>query len=389
MGKSARSRAAEGEECERHECQDPSPENEDDVKTMSGLSGKVAGGAIRGAPLRLARPVRAGPVPNTRGVESTRTVEMLRRERLATRVWAAAEDGVDMENIEVVDAVEEDEDYGSSAADLEEVIYSLDKSASVASLMSVIEQKFADQLDPAFLDSGVDGEDYEKHAEIMRNKVKSLGLEERLIEVRRVTKVVKGGNILSFRAIVAVGNKKGKIAVGVGKGKEVMPATTKAVAEALRDIVEFPVAKNDSIPHTTVGSATSASVILKPAGEGTGVIAGGATRTVLELAGVENVLSKQLGSDSLLNNARATVNALAKLRSPAQVAQLRGKTVRQLFGLDDVTKKVDTVECSADRLQELIDSCDTKTKAQIAEGMDFLKVKGFEPEAAEAQVNAL
>ena len=405
------------------------------MKTMSGLSGKVAGGAIRGAPLRLARPVRAGPVPNTRGVESTRTVEMLRRERLATRVWAAAEDGVDMENIEVVDAVEEDEvstkdyalllllhplscffflpslpcgrranttcaspfaipasfsqDYGSSAADLEEVIYSLDKSASVASLMSVIEQKFADQLDPAFLDSGVDGEDYEKHAEIMRNKVKSLGLEERLIEVRRVTKVVKGGNILSFRAIVAVGNKKGKIAVGVGKGKEVMPATTKAVAEALRDIVEFPVAKNDSIPHTTVGSATSASVILKPAGEGTGVIAGGATRTVLELAGVENVLSKQLGSDSLLNNARATVNALAKLRSPAQVAQLRGKTVRQLFGLDDVTKKVDTVECSADRLQELIDSCDTKTKAQIAEGMDFLKVKGFEPEAAEAQVNAL
>merc|ERR1712078_950641 len=174
------------------------------------------------------------------------------------------------------------------------------------------------------------------------------------------------------------GNKKGKIAVGVGKGKEVMPATTKAVAEALRDIVEFPVAKNDSIPHTTVGSATSASVILKPAGEGTGVIAGGATRTVLELAGVENVLSKQLGSDSLLNNARATVN---------QVAQLRGKTVRQLFGLDDVTKKVDTVECSADRLQGLIDSCDTKTKAQIAEGMDFLKVKDFEPEAAEAQVN--
>ena len=79
------------------------------MKTMSGLSGKVAGGAIRGAPLRLARPVRAGPVPNTRGVESTRTVEMLRRERLATRVWAAAEDGVDMENIEVVDAVEEDE----------------------------------------------------------------------------------------------------------------------------------------------------------------------------------------------------------------------------------------------------------------------------------------
>merc|ERR1711907_531372 len=228
------------------------------------------------------------------------SVRRLRAQENEDVSWAAADsEEVDMKNIEVVNAGEEEDDY-ESGPDLEEVIYSLDKSASVASLLSVIEQKFADQLDPAFLDDGIDGEDYEKHAEIMRNKVKSLGLEERLIEVRRVTNVVKGGNILSFRAIVAVGNKKGKIAVGVGKGKEVMPATTKAVAEALRDIVEFPVAKNDSIPHTTVGSATSASVILKPAGEGTGVIAGGATRTVLELA---------------------------KLRSPAQVAQLRGKTV--------------------------------------------------------------
>merc|ERR1719263_1320745 len=277
-------------------------------------------------------------------------------------------------------------DDGSLNESLEEVIYSLDKSASVASLMSVIEQKVSDHLDPAFADDGVDGEDYEKHAENMRNTVKSLGMEERLIEVRRVTKVVKGGNILSFRAIVAVGNKKGKIAVGVGKGKEVMPATTKAVAEALRDVVDFPVAKNGTIPHTSVGSATSASVILKPAGEGTGVIAGGATRTVLELAGVENVLSKQLGSDSLLNNARATVNALAKLRSPAQVAQLRGKSVRQLFGLDDVTKKVDTVSVSADRLTELIEGCDTKTKQEIGEALAFLKTKGLEAEAAEAKV---
>merc|ERR1712224_165147 len=171
-----------------------------------------------------------------------------------------------------------------------------------------------------------------------------------------------------------------------GKGKEVMPATTKAVAEALRNIITFPQAKNGTIPHTSVGSATSASVIIKPAGEGTGVIAGGATRTVLELAGVENVLSKQLGSDSLLNNARATVNALAKLRSPAQVAKLRGKTVRQLFGLDDVTKKVDTVEVSADRLQELINSCDTKTQTEINEGLSFLKTKGLETEGAEAKV---
>ena len=252
-----------------------------------------------------------------------------------------------------------------SGPDFEEIIYSLDKSASVASLLSIVEQKFADHLDPAFLDSGVDGEDYEKHAEAMRNKVKSMGMEERLIEVRRVTKVVKGGNILSFRAIVAVGNKKGKVAVGVGKGKEVMPATTKAVAEALRNIITFPQAKNGTIPHTSVGSATSASVIIKPAGEGTGVIAGGATRTVLELAGVENVLSKQLGSDSHLNNARATIDALAKLRSPKEVANLRGKTVRQLFGLDPPSKTVVKDSVSAERLQELVASCDTKTIEQI------------------------
>merc|ERR1711977_351501 len=314
---------------------------------------------------------------STKGRTLVTSVRRLRAQENEDVSWAAADsEEIDMKNIEVVNAGEEEEDY-ESGPDLEEVIYSLDKSASVASLLSVIEQKFADQLDPAFLDDGIDGEDYEKHAENMRNEVKALRMEERLIEVRRVTKVVKGGNILSFRAIVAVGNKKGKIAVGVGKGKEVMPATTKAVAEALRDIVEFPIAKNDSIPHTTVGSATSASVILKPAGEGTGVIAGGATRTVLELAGVENVLSKQLGSDSLLNNARATVNALAKLR---------GKTVRQLFGLDDVTKKVDTVEVSADRLQELINSCDTKTQTEINEGLSFLKTKGLETEGAEAKV---
>jgi len=111
-----------------------------------------------------------------------------------------------------------------------------------------------------------------------------------------------------------------------------MPATTKAVAEALRDIVDFPLAKNGTIPHTTVGTATSASVILKPAGEGTGVIAGGATRTVLELAGVENVLSKQLGSDSLLNNTRATVNA-EQTEEPNASCPTQGKDCQSAFRL--------------------------------------------------------
>jgi len=328
---------------------------------------------------------RSSRLPAASGLFSSSRAGSRLRAQEDDVAWAA-DDGeqVDMENIEV--ATMEEEDDTDSGLDFEEVIYSLDKSASVASLLSIVEQKFADHLDPAFLDSGVDGEDYEKHAEAMRNKVKSLGMEERLIEVRRVTKVVKGGNILSFRAIVAVGNKKGKVAVGVGKGKEVMPATTKAVAEALRNVITFPQAKNGTIPHTSVGSATSASVIIKPAGEGTGVIAGGATRTVLELAGVENVLSKQLGSDSHLNNARATIDALAKLRSPKEVANLRGKTVRQLFGLDPPSKTVVTDSVSAERLAELVASCDTKTIEQIQEGLDFLKVKGLEPQGAEARV---
>merc|ERR1711977_181061 len=198
---------------------------------------------------------------STKGRKLVTSARRLRAQENEDVSWAAADsEEVDMKNIEVVNAGEEEEDY-ESGPDLEEVIYSLDKSASVASLLSVIEQKFADQLDPAFLDDGIDGEDYEKHAENMRNEVKALRMEERLIEVRRVTKVVKGGNILSFRAIVALGDKKGRISIGVGKGKEVMPATTKAVSEARRTLVKIPLAKHDSIPHTSVGSATSATVI--------------------------------------------------------------------------------------------------------------------------------
>merc|ERR1711977_649963 len=137
-------------------------------------------------------------VSSTKGRKLVTSARRLRAQENEDVSWAAADsEEVDMKNIEVVNAGEEEEDY-ESGPDLEEVIYSLDKSASVASLLSVIEQKFADQLDPAFLDDGIDGEDYEKHAENMRNEVKALRMEERLIEVRRVTKVVKGGNILSF-----------------------------------------------------------------------------------------------------------------------------------------------------------------------------------------------
>ena len=311
------------------------------------------------------------------------------RGRFAALVRAESEDAPEEpKNIEVVTS--EEDDFGFDEEDgadggLESVVYKLDKSASVASLMDALSQQIG-SFDPSMAPTKQVDDDPEKQADALRKELQREGLEERLIEIRRVTKVVKGGNILSFRAVVAVGDKKGRIGVGVAKGKEVMVATSKAVSDARNNIVRFPLTKSGTIPHTAIGRATSAQVIIKPAGEGTGVTAGGATRSVLELAGVANVLSKQLGSDSLLNNARATVNALNSLRSPAEVAKLRGKTVRQMFGLDPGTKTMETVAVDDARFAELVDACDMKTKSEIAEALAFLERKGLKPEAAEAKL---
>jgi small subunit ribosomal protein S5 len=139
----------------------------------------------------------------------------------------------------------------------------------------------------------------------------------------RVTKVVKGGKKLSFRAVVVVGNSKGNVGVGVGKSGEVISAIQKAVTEARKNTINVPIFKT-TIPHQIEASAGAGRVILKPASQGTGIIAGGAVRAVLELAGVENILSKSLGSKSPLNAARATMNALESLRTFNSVAQSRG-----------------------------------------------------------------
>lgn len=153
---------------------------------------------------------------------------------------------------------------------------------------------------------------------------------ENVIQIRRVTKVVKGGKKLSFRAIVVVGNGKGQVGVGCAKAAEVIIAIQKAVADGRKNLVTVPIFKT-TIPHPIVGRSGAGSVMLRPASMGTGIIAGGAVRSVLELAGIENILSKSLGSKSPLNAASATLNALQSLRMFGDVAKKRGITIKEML----------------------------------------------------------
>ncbi|MGC9525545.1 MAG: 30S ribosomal protein S5 [Limnospira sp.] len=164
-----------------------------------------------------------------------------------------------------------------------------------------------------------------------RTKEKESEWQERVVQIRRVTKVVKGGKKLSFRAIVIVGNEKGQVGVGVGKAADVIGAVKKGVADGRKNVVEVPLTKSNSIPHPANGVGGGAQVMMRPAAPGTGVIAGGAVRTVLELAGVKNVLAKQLGSSNPLNNARATIDALSGLRTFSDVAKERDISIEQLY----------------------------------------------------------
>ncbi len=154
--------------------------------------------------------------------------------------------------------------------------------------------------------------------------------EERVVQISRVTKVVKGGKKLSFRAIVIVGNKKGQVGVGCAKAAEVIVAIQKAIADGRKNLITVPIFKT-TIPHPITGRSGAGRVMLRPASEGTGVIAGGAVRSVLELAGIENILSKSLGSKSPLNAANATMDALKSLRMFNDVAKRRGIALKDML----------------------------------------------------------
>ena len=155
--------------------------------------------------------------------------------------------------------------------------------------------------------------------------------QERVVQIRRVSKTVKGGKKMSFRAIVVVGNEKGQVGVGVGKAGDVIGAVRKGVSDGKKNLVRVPLTPNNSIPTLSIGTDGAANVLIRPATPGTGVIAGGSIRTVLELAGIKNVLAKRLGSKTPLNNARAAMLALSQLRTHKSVSRERGISLEQLY----------------------------------------------------------
>jgi len=149
-------------------------------------------------------------------------------------------------------------------------------------------------------------------------------LKDQVISIRRTMKVVKGGKNLSFSALVAVGNEKGLIGIGKGKAREVPPAIKKGAKDAQKNMIEVPL-KDTTIPHLIKGVHCGGEVILRPASKGTGIIAGGAVRVIMELAGVKDVLTKSVGSNNPLSVANATMDALKKLKSPEKLSKLRDK----------------------------------------------------------------
>nr|YP_010196416.1 ribosomal protein S5 [Gracilaria cearensis]UAD83813.1 ribosomal protein S5 [Gracilaria cearensis] len=167
----------------------------------------------------------------------------------------------------------------------------------------------------------------------VRNKEQEYNWEEKVVQVKRVTKVVKGGKKLSFRAILVVGNEQGQIGVGIGKASDVIGAVKKGVTDAKKNVINIPITKSYSIPHPIEGISGAAKVILRPSAIGSGVIAGGSTRTVLELAGIKNILAKQLRSSNTLNNARAVLNALSQLRTFQNTAKNRDINIEQLYNI--------------------------------------------------------
>ena len=159
-----------------------------------------------------------------------------------------------------------------------------------------------------------------------------LELNDKVVAIKRVSKTVKGGRTMRFSALVVVGDGNGHVGVGTGKAGEVPEAIRNGKEAAMKSLVEIPIDENRSIPHDLTGEFGSSSVLLKRAPEGTGIIAGGPVRAVVELAGIKNIRTKSLGSNNKTNVVLATIEGLTSLKTPEEVAKLRGKSVEELLG---------------------------------------------------------
>ena len=166
----------------------------------------------------------------------------------------------------------------------------------------------------------------------IRIDASQLELTEKVVSIKRVTKVVKGGRNFRFTALVVVGDGKGHVGAGLGKASEIPEAIRKGKEDAMKRMITVSLDENESVQHDQVGKFGSASVLLKKAADGTGVIAGGPARAVIELAGIKNIRTKSLGSNNKQNVVLATINGLSQIKTPEEVAKLRGKTVEEILG---------------------------------------------------------